>query len=171
MSRELFYENVEMVRAHGDYMAGNLFDELNVRCQSPIESKLLAGLLPWVLCSEEHMAFSFMTNKFEIVPQLEVGPYRLDFAVFFNGNREHSTATCIQDMLGTVRVAVECDGHDFHEKTKEQAARDKARDRYLTINGWHVLRFTGSEIHADATGCAFQVLDAVQTYWEAWKTA
>lgn len=171
MSKELFYENVEMCRSYGDWAACQLFDALNERCQSPIETTLLAALLPDLLLHEEVRAFSFELNRFQLLPQHEVGPYRLDFAVLYNRNVTRSTRGQIFDMPGTVRIAVECDGHDFHEKTKEQAARDKARDRYFTINGWHVLRFAGSEIHADANGCSRQVLDAVKTYWEAWETA
>lgn len=54
-------------------------------------------------------------------------------------------------------IAVECDGHDFHEKTKEQAAADKARDRELVAAGITVLRFTGSEIWKDEEKCAQEV--------------
>jgi hypothetical protein len=54
-------------------------------------------------------------------------------------------------------IAVECDGHDFHEKTKEQAAADKARDREIVAAGITVLRFTGSEIWKDAEKCAQEV--------------
>lgn len=50
-------------------------------------------------------------------------------------------------------AAVELDGHDFHERTKEQAARDKSRDRLLTAAGWRVLRFTGSEVYANPHEC------------------
>jgi len=57
------------------------------------------------------------------------------------------------------RLVVECDGHDFHERTKEQAARDRARDRMLQDKGWGVFRFTGSEIWKDPMGCAFQIAD------------
>jgi hypothetical protein len=47
------------------------------------------------------------------------------------------------------RIAVELDGHDFHERTKEQARRDKRRDRVLAANGWLTLRFTGSDVYRD----------------------
>jgi uncharacterized protein DUF559 len=57
-------------------------------------------------------------------------------------------------------VVVECDGHDFHEKTKEQAARDKSRDRDMLAQGYRVLRFTGSEIHNRAEKCAMEI-DAI----------
>jgi very-short-patch-repair endonuclease len=57
---------------------------------------------------------------------------------------------------------VECDGHDFHERTKEQAQRDKSRDRYLQANGWRVLRFTGSEIHRTPEKCADEIASIIQ---------
>ncbi|MDQ3254286.1 MAG: endonuclease domain-containing protein [Acidobacteriota bacterium] len=53
-------------------------------------------------------------------------------------------------------LIVECDGHDFHEKRKEQAAKDKRRDRILQSLGYRVFRFTGSEIHNDAIACAIE---------------
>lgn len=56
-------------------------------------------------------------------------------------------------------VAIECDGHDYHERTKEQAKRDKSRDRQMMALGVQTLRFTGSEIFADPTACAADVFD------------
>lgn len=62
---------------------------------------------------------------------------------------------------GTWRsVVIECDGHDYHEKTKEQARRDRSRDRRVQRMGKHqIYRFTGSEIWNDAWGCAREVYD------------
>lgn len=67
------------------------------------------------------------------------------------------------------RLAVECDGHDFHERTKEQAARDRARDRRLQEAGYTVMRFTGSEIYRDPVKCVLEVMG-----WAAskkWRSA
>lgn len=64
--------------------------------------------------------------------QEEVGPYRADITVYHNEL--------------DLKVAVECDGHDFHEKTKDQAAKDKKRDREFQKLGYVILRYTGSEI-------------------------
>ena len=44
-------------------------------------------------------------------------------------------------------IVVEVDGHDFHERTKEQAKRDKERDRYFTKVGYKIYRYTGSEVY------------------------
>jgi len=48
------------------------------------------------------------------------------------------------------RYAIELDGHEFHERTKEQAQRDRERDRNLAAIGYQVLRYTGSEIYKDS---------------------
>lgn len=58
--------------------------------------------------------------------------------------------------------AIECDGHEFHEKTKEQAARDKQRDRDLQSLGYRALRFTGSEIWNRPSKCAYDALKIVE---------
>ncbi|MHA6684475.1 endonuclease domain-containing protein [Mesorhizobium sp. A556] len=83
-----------------------------------------------------------------IIPQFKVKEYRLDFALF---NRAEPS----------VKIAIECDGHNFHERTKEQAQRDKSRDRALQTAGYKVLRFTGSEIYRKPMDCAHEVRDAV----------
>lgn len=80
-----------------------------------------------------------------IVPQYQWGRYRLDFLL----------------MLGAVRVAIECDGHDYHERTKEQAAHDRRRDREIQRSGLAILRFTGSEIYRDARACAHETVDFI----------
>jgi very-short-patch-repair endonuclease len=56
---------------------------------------------------------------------------------------------------------VELDGHAFHERTKEQAAKDKARDRWMTGAGYAVVRFTGSEVWANPFAVASEVADRV----------
>ena len=50
------------------------------------------------------------------------------------------------------RIIVELDGHEFHERTKAQAAHDKRRDRRFVAAGWKVLRYTGSEVYGDVGG-------------------
>lgn len=83
--------------------------------------------------------------------QAPVGGYRADFVLFVRA-----------DAKGKVfRFIIECDGHDFHERTKEQAQRDKSRDRKLSSHGFTVLRFTGSEVYRNARKCAKEVEGAV----------
>jgi very-short-patch-repair endonuclease len=51
-------------------------------------------------------------------------------------------------------LAIECDGHEWHDRTKQQASSDRARDRDLLGRGLPVIRFTGSDIVHNATECA-----------------
>lgn len=59
------------------------------------------------------------------------------------------------------QIVVEIDGHDFHERTKQQAARDRSRDRALTAGGYKVLRFTGSEVYSDPLQTLFELSDFI----------
>ena len=63
----------------------------------------------------------------------------------------------------SIVVAIELDGHDFHDRTKEQARRDKSRDRQLAAAGITTLRFTGSEVFADPHCVMRDVIDVSTT--------
>jgi very-short-patch-repair endonuclease len=56
-----------------------------------------------------------------------------------------------------LRLVVEIDGHDFHEKTRSQVAKDKARERAIVRAGYTVLRFTGSEVVRNPRKCVEEV--------------
>lgn len=86
--------------------------------------------------------------RFRMFSQVTITQYRVDFLALSGGPTG--------EILGFV---VECDGHEFHEKTKEQAERDKSRDRALLALGLPVMRFTGSEIWKSPFSCAGQVWD------------
>lgn len=136
------------------------FDDALTACESPIEALFLAtflaagarslgGIVPDGVAASVEIGdgFRMFEDGAVVVPQARPHglPYRIDFAL-------------LHDTEPRVRVAVELDGHDFHEKTKEQAARDKSRDRDLTEAGWLVVRFTGSEVYRDADACRLQAL-------------
>jgi len=149
------------------------------RCQSPIEQMFLAAWLSLherlatvAQSSDENLTLSVGTSldgaetgangimsedpsidSLDVVliqPQLEF--YRPDF-VFWRIVADPTGG----DPFHATKVIVECDGHEFHERTKEQATRDKARDRNLQALGFQVFRFTGSEIFAQACKCALEV--------------
>jgi hypothetical protein len=82
--------------------------------------------------------------------------YRLDFQLL-----PEYQLQCRAELVGIAvpRIAVELDGHDFHERTKEQVARRNQRDRDLAADGWLVLHFSGSEIYRDPTRCIHDVFE------------
>lgn len=137
------------------------------RCASPIERCLVAAIVTcnlagddveWVPAANAPLT-GFFRNRGtmqvrlslqhavpEARPDSLVKPrYRLDAAMWWLGAER------------TRPIAIECDGHDFHERTREQARRDRRRDRDLTALGWDVFRFTGSEIHHDPDDLAQEI--------------
>ena len=90
-------------------------------------------------------------QELHIFCQQEIGSYRVDF-LCVAWDHENSAR----------QFVVECDGHDFHERTKEQARKDRARDRALTKNDYTVLRYTGAEIHESPGGC---IMDLWSHLW------
>jgi len=113
-------------------------------CQSPIE-----GMMMWALSAVGALQ-SGGENVISIHAQHQIGSYRVDFLV---------TVTYVRPPHWSAQIIVECDGHDFHEKTKEQASRDKKRERDLQAAGFSVFRFSGSDIWKDVCACALEVFE------------
>lgn len=118
---------------------------LLARCDSPIEKQLVFALkdvLPFPYIKDVRVQLEYVRDLNFIVLH---GPspkyFKLDIAI------PH------------LKVAVECDGHEFHS-SKESRGRDAKRDRELQAAGWMVLRFTGTEITADARKCAEGIFQA-----------
>lgn len=112
-----------------------------------------------------------------ITPQAQIESIRVDFLLTHFGAWPNFDVEKVSNnglsIPGTsfcrVRAVVECDGHDFHEKTKEQATRDKSRDRLLMRRGFRVFRFSGSEIYRAPIQCAYETAKAL--YDLAWDVA
>lgn len=121
------------------------------KCQSPIEKILYIALFHRLTENRE---------LFEIKPQKKIkrdNTYILvDFEIIVNA--WYINETTGEEGYKNYSLLVECDGHDYHEKTKEQAAKDKSRDRFLASKGYHVLRFTGSEIYNKPHKCANEIV-------------
>lgn len=84
-----------------------------------------------------------------VYPQHKVGKYRVDFLVTYQSG----------DKL--TEIIVELDGHEFHDKNKKQRAYEKARDRYLVQQGYAVFHYTGSEVVANPSLIANEVIDEI----------
>lgn len=135
------------------------YNHMHPRCESPIEKMMLASILlvlddighPFLRWNLYGLDFSWPgksvipTDNVTLFCQAVIGKYRADFLLGIWALGEHRA------------IVIECDGHDYHERTKAQACRDRKRDRWMTINDVVVLRFTGSEIHADSLDCAKQI--------------
>lgn len=134
------------------------------QCESPIEEVMAAWLLSELTydfqmegcpvyfgcANERRWPTEYDESGVVIMCQSLVDRYRVDFLIFAS-------------VVGkTAWLAVECDGHDYHERTKEQARRDRSRDRWMALNDIHVMRFTGQEIYENAKLCANQVSQQIE---------
>lgn len=141
-------------------------DQVEQYCESPIEAMLAkeiaakfadvewAGFNLVALPAQRYRAFIELPEHglAFIVPQAIVEgsdeesdwSYRVDFLL-----------VCGRRPAFRRIYAIECDGHEWHEKTKEQVARDKLRDRRMIMDDIIPVRFSGSEIHADVAACAW----------------
>jgi len=52
------------------------------------------------------------------------------------------------------KIVIECDGHQFHQKTKEQVRHDNEREFDLKMAGYEIIRFSGSQIYNEPFKCA-----------------
>jgi len=120
--------------------------------ESPIESMLLTALVEAAHANGYRVGtVPTGSGTIAIRPQQWVGPYRADFVVaysFFNAELD---------------LIVEADGHEYHS-AKRQMAKDKKRDRFMTAQGYRILRFTGSEIWRSAPKCAKVVIGMVMAF-------
>jgi hypothetical protein len=100
---------------------------------------------------------------FFVEPQVVIGSYRVDFVITENikPSPYRKTPAPIH-----APVIVELDGHAFHDKNKEQRAREKARDRFLIKTGYKILHFTGSEVNADPFKVAFEAFSLTGLFYE-----
>lgn len=140
--------------------------ELKQYCESKIEERLLlaivtefsdiesAGMRLAALEPAEYhgtevydtsngIAFLMPQAVIEGADETQDWRYRVDFMLILGRRPAHRKC-----------FAIECDGHEWHEKTKQQVARDKLRDRRLVLDGIVPIRFSGSEIHRAPVACS-----------------
>jgi very-short-patch-repair endonuclease len=138
------------------------FDENLVgidRCQSPLERQLAEAFasvmrFDWRKPEDHHWEVGRWPGWFlTLLAQPQYDRFRADFGI--------CTWVHPEDGVPPFIVFVEVDGHDFHQRTKEQAQYDKSRDRFMTATEAKVFRFTGSEIYRDPEACALEVLEYV----------
>lgn len=78
--------------------------------------------------------------------QVKIDRYLIDWSVHLSNGK---------------KLAVELDGHNFHEKTKEQASKDKKNDRVLVSNGYTLIRFSGSDVWNNPFECCRETVDHI----------
>ena len=142
---------MEIINEHVNQELFNIWDNI-AECESPIE-QIFCIHFNWKIYNnsviENLKKIGYVID--DIGKQYEIGNYRIDFLFSIKNIQTGKYKNFI----------VELDGHDFHEKTKEQAKRDKEKDRFLISEGYTVIRFTGSEIYNNSFEKINEFLDIV----------
>ena len=107
-------------------------------CESSIE-RLFLETFDAIRTKDRNTMFDYC-----LVPQVEIENYRVDFELINHKDK---------------KIIVECDGHEFHQKSKQQVEKDNQRERDLKKLGYEVVRFSGSEIFKDVEKCVEDLLD------------
>jgi hypothetical protein len=144
---------------------------LGIQGYVPLESPLEA--IFWVWWNALAGANYPGEGQFRLAYQRDVAcaskTYRLDFVVVLNDQRE--AASCAQAGLAFPNIAVEVDGHAFHEKTPEQVSKRNSRDRLLQQHGWTVFHFSWAELTSEPERCVLEVLNFAQTKYAECEVA
>lgn len=123
-----------------------------IDCESPIEQLLALELQDIGL--ENMLSFNPFVDVIGIEKQQEIQgkskKYRVDFLIpVFYTNQ------------GGKMFVVECDGYEFHQKTKKQVEEDNKRHRELQSMGYEIIRFSGTEIYHAPRRCALEVKNII----------
>lgn len=128
------------------------------RSESPLETAFAAWWLAYELAWG---AVGFLLPQQEV--ECEGQKYRTDFTVV----PETRLMLDAQRVgLQVAEVAIELDGHEFHERTKEQVEWRNRRDRALAASGWLVLHFSGAEFNRDPAGCVKSARQQIRDRFE-----
>lgn len=135
-----------------------MLQESVIGCESPIEQMLSIELERANISRiEEYNPFitvSPIYKNYNI--ECEDAKYRVDF-MFMVGYVNQGE----KGLNEVVKFVIECDGHEFHQKTKEQVEYDNCRQRALQKAGYEVIRFSGTEIWHKPYKCALEVKNLI----------
>lgn len=136
---------------------------LGGRCESHIEAVFYAW---WeALKSANGLDWAHLVPQSEI--EVDGSRFRIDYTVTMD---VHPGSYGSEIFTAYPKIAIELDGHDFHERTKEQVTYRNKRDRALQAAGWKVFHISGSELHRAPRECVRELLNHVFGEWmDFWK--
>ena len=107
--------------------------------QSPLERQLFLELLKSYIKFQNQYALNWKGKSISTAGK--------SYDDRQNNFREVLTVVDFYIEKGSTRLCIYTDGHTYHERTEEQAQRDRNIDRKLQELGFQVLRYTGKEVN------------------------
>ena len=138
------------VKARLDWFKRRMAKEFEVEFTHMINTNTISSPIEQIFLLEWKFAGLDKKLNVHLAPHepvtTEVGSYEVDFLI-----------VPADPTLEKVKIAIELDGHEFHEKTQQQVRKDKVRERAIVQQGVTVLRFSGSEVVRNGRGCVEEV--------------
>lgn len=155
-----FWEAAKMAKAvqpDGDKWFARVINRISpMQLESPIEAIFA---MHWMVAEAQQPELEEIVTCFPHYAFRQDGElFRPDFTVGANVMPYEDMVSRMHDQV----IVVELDGHDFHERTKQQVAARNRKDRAIQRRGWAVCHFSGSEIVGDPDECVRHVLDLAQ---------
>lgn len=157
--KELFWDYMAQTTYRDDLKGAMQFFEvtgfgLPDECKSPIEQILYFALEIYLFEMEGRNNNPRPWFSFQEPIKTNGKTYYADF--YFDSDYPDD-GYCKYRGKEHLKLVVECDGHDFHEKTKEQVRHNNERNYNLEMEGYSVLHFSGSQIFDDPLKCAEEI--------------
>lgn len=149
-ARKLLYivGDLESCRSRGGILGKIAAAYTTISARRATAAQSLAGNLD---TAEESILFERLSRIYghrdamQLVPKRLVGPYALDIA-----------------LEGTVKVDIECDGHQHEIVDGLPVIDDVRRDQYLRRHGWKVLRVPNHRVYSDMDGVLAEIAALVE---------
>ena len=120
-----------------------------IDCESPIEQSLSMGF--------EIYIYNPYIKDLTVIKQKDIiangKKYRADFLIVVNYKRKNG----VEPKL----FVIECDGYEWHQKSKQQVEKDNIRTRDLQKSGYEVIKFSGTEIYHRCDDCVKEIISII----------
>lgn len=133
-----------------------IIDDAIVNCESPIEQLMSIELAKL----NNEWKIPGIINIIDVYKQQEINidgkKYRVDFLIPVEYGKKKKI----------INFVIECDGYEFHQKTKKQVENDYQRERDLQEIGCVIIRFSGSEIWKSPFKCCDKIKQIISSKYE-----
>jgi hypothetical protein len=131
--------------------------------ESSFEEKISSGKYTkddyYEIFNHYYIVKNFTYNRYHLTVQPGFPHYKIDgksirpdILIWCPGNEK-------------IKLIIECDGYEFHS-SKYSFENDRKRDRLLKLNGYQVIRFSGSEINKDPVAVSKDLYDFIEKTYE-----
>lgn len=157
-------------------LAARFHDVLNGAEDFKFESPFEEDFFCWWIAIKDTDAEYYFKDILGLSTQHEVKvggrDYRLDFTICWEDPPDYAVdAYHMECEVPFPKIAIEVDGHDFHERTKEQVAYRDKRDRDLQVDGWIVFHVSGSAFYRNPEKLVRELIEKCSKVVSTWYFA